>query len=309
MQYSISILSDQSRIPEVITLFRTGLGETSIEHWVWRLFSDNGQEDRPFAVIAEDETGRMAGISTVIPTRYGTSRKKCVSFGDWVVHPNDRGQGLIRKIFDFMCDYFSQRGYDFMLTFPNENSYPILRRYGFADLTGVSSWNSVTKPFALRRQPNSRIYQGISYRFSERCPLTTLPNPLENRLFRTPEYLSWKYDQNPDVTYAWLTLWQDSDLLGYFVYTLTKGRLRTAVNVYDWDYYSTQDAPFRYAISLLRGLGSFVSFWGIYSGDLLELLKQSGLQSHPGKTKCIVRPMQPEGLPDQLIITRADTDY
>ena len=161
MQYSISILSDQSRIPEVITLFRTGLGETFIEHWVWRLFSDNGQEDRPFAVIAEDETGRMAGISTVIPTRYGTSRKKCVSFGDWVVHPNDRGQGLIRKIFDFMCDYFSQRGYDFMLTFPNENSYPILRRYGFADLTVVSSWNSVTKPFALRRQPNSRIYQGI----------------------------------------------------------------------------------------------------------------------------------------------------
>lgn len=309
MQYSISILSDQSRIPEVIALFRTGLGETSVEHWVWRLFTDNGQEDRPFAVIAEDEAGRMAGISTVIPTRYGVNRKKCVSFGDWVVHPDDRGQGLIRKIFNFICDYFSRLGYDFMLTFPNDNSYPILRRYGFEDLTGVLSWNSRTRPFALRHRPNNRNHQGVSYRFSERCPLTALPNLQENRLYRTPEYLSWKYDQNPDVTYAWLTLWQDSDLLGYFVYTLTKGRLRTAVNVYDWDYYSTQDAPFRYAISLLRGLGSFVSFWGIYSGDSLELLKQSGLQSHPGKTKCIVRPMQPEGLPDQLIITRADTDY
>ena len=309
MQYSISILSDQSRIPEVISLFRTGLGETSVEHWVWRLFTDNGQEDRPFAVIAEDETGRMVGISTVIPTRYGSSQKKCVSFGDWVIHPNHRGQGLIRKIFNFIYDYFSQRGYDFMLTFPNQNSYPILRRYGFEDLTGVASWNSKTQPFALRHRPNNRNHQGVSYRFSERCPLTALPSPKENRLYRTPEYLSWKYDQNPDVTYTWLTLWQDETLLGYFVYTLTKGRLRTAVNVYDWDYYSSQDAPFRYAVYLLRGLGSFVSFWGIYTGDLLELLKQSGLQFHPGETKCIVRPMQPEGIPDELNITRADTDY
>ena len=171
MQYSISILSDQSRIPEVITLFRAGLGETSIEHWVWRLFSDNGQEDRPFAVIAEDETGRMAGISTVIPTRYGTSRKKCVSFGDWVVHPNDRGQGLIRKIFDFMCDYSSQRGYDFMLTFPNVNSYPILRRYGFADLTGVSSWNSVRNRLPFDANRTAESIRGFHIGFQSDAPL------------------------------------------------------------------------------------------------------------------------------------------
>lgn len=309
MAYTISILTDQSRIPEIIALFRTGLGETTAEHWIWRLFTANGQEDLPFAVIAEDETGKIIGLSTAIPVRYGRSQRKCVLIGDWVVHPSCRGQGIIRKIFDFTRTYLSQHSYDFILVFPNANSYPIFLQYGFKDLTGACSWNSRTRPVFSRSTPSGTTWRGIKYRFSKHCPLTTIDNQQENRLYRTPGYLRWKYDQNPDTDYTWLSLWENSDLIGYFVYSLAKGRLRTAVNIYDWDYSFSQEASFIHAVSLLRSQGSYVSFWGIYSGDMLELLRKAGLKSQKSEARCIVRPLRPDSVPDQMIITRADTDY
>lgn len=104
-------------------------------------------------------------------------------------------------------------------------------------------------------------------------------------------------------------MWENSDLIGYFVYSLAKGRLRTAVNIYDWDYSFSQEASFIHAVSLLKSQGSYVSFWGIYSGDMLELLRKAGLKSQKSEARCIVRPLRPDGVPDQMIITRADTDY
>ena len=309
MEFTISVLQEQNRIPEVIELFRTGLGDTSEAHWRWRLFTDNGQEDRPFAVIADDENGRMVGVSAVFPARYGCTQKKCVAFGDWVVHPDYRGQGLIRKIFDFTCAYFVECGYDFMLTFPNEMSYPILKRYGFRDLSGVTNWNSRTKLFLSHGNPKDQTVSGVEYRYTRHCALEEIPKQREDRLYRTTAYLRWKYDQNPDQDYTWLTLWQRGEPLGYFVYTLMKGRLRTAVNVYDWDYWQGDVAIFAQAVKQLKQLGSFVSFWGIYAEDLQALLRQAGLEHLDGATKCIVREMHPTGLPEQLTITRVDTDY
>ena len=113
MKYTISVFDDPKRIPELVKLFSTGLGETSAEHWRWRLFTPNGLEDQPFAVVAqEEESNRLLGVSTVIPVYYGKDKIKAILFGDWVVHPSARGQGIIGKIFDYICAYAKENGYE-----------------------------------------------------------------------------------------------------------------------------------------------------------------------------------------------------
>ena len=57
MEYNISILKDANRINEIIDLFKTGLGDTTKKFWQWRLFTDNSQQDKPFAVIANKKRG------------------------------------------------------------------------------------------------------------------------------------------------------------------------------------------------------------------------------------------------------------
>ena len=121
--------------------------------------------------------------------------------------------------------------------------------------------------------------------------------------------MKWKYDQNPDVEYTWLTLWTGDDLVGYFVYTLTKGRLRTAVNIYDWDCSLQYKGAFFSAVSLLKTLGSYISFWGVYPERMQALLREAGLNQRDTATKCVVRAMKPGGVPEHMLITRADTDY
>ena len=70
MEYRIYRLEDESRLGEICQLFATGLGETTEEYWKWRIFTPNGQA-QPELIVAEDETGQIIGVSSVLPELYG----------------------------------------------------------------------------------------------------------------------------------------------------------------------------------------------------------------------------------------------
>lgn len=311
MNYTISVFDDPKRISELIDLFRTGLGDTTVEHWKWRLFTENGQPDKAFAVIVEDENGKMAGVSSMLPVTYGSgeSGRKCLQFCDWVVHPDHRGKGLIKMIYQFTCDYFVKKGYDFIMEFPNDNSYPILQKYGFHEEPHVGSWISVKHLLFGKKVPADHTFNGIEIRFTDTCPLTDEVFVSDGRIYRNVTFLRWKYDQNPDTNYRWVSLWNDGHCVGYFVYTLTKGRLRTAVNVYDWEYNGTDSGLLGEVIALLGKMGSYVSIWGRYDGQTQALMEQAGLQNVGGDTRLVLKALSDKGWPEKLTLTRIDTDY
>lgn len=311
MSYTISVFDDPKRIPELIDLFRTGLGDTTVEHWNWRLFAENGQPDKAFAVIVEDENGKMAGVSSMLPVTYGSgeNERKCLQFCDWVVHPDHRGKGLIKMIYQFTCDYFVKKGYDFIMEFPNDNSYPIFQKYGFHEEPHVGSWNSAKHLLFSKKVPADRIFNGVEFRFADTCPLTDEVFVREDRISRNPTFLKWKYDQNPDTDYRWVSLWKDGCCIGYFVYTLTKGRLHTAVNVYDWEYNGTDGALLGKMITLLGKMGSYVSIWGRYDGQTQALMEQAGLHNAGGDTRLVLKALSDKSWPEKLTLTRIDTDY
>lgn len=311
MSYKISKFRDPSRIPELIDLFRTGLGDTTEEHWKWRLFSDNGMDEKPFAVIAEDEEGRMVGVSSVLPAEYYTTHGmiRCFQYGDWVVHPEHRGKGLIREFYSFIYEYYKEKGYDFIIEYPNDNSYPIFLKYGFTELEPISCWNTEKSFLSRKRKANRCCIDGAEYVFSDTCPLTETPPNEPGRMIRTPALLRWKYDANPTEKFTWLTVKKNNALLGYFVFTETKGRLRTAVNVYDWAFWGEDDSIFRSAVRLLRENGNYVSFWGRYSAETEEMFKKTGMTKSEGGTRLIVKAVSEQGWPEPLYLTRIDTDY
>lgn len=311
MSYNISLFHDPDRIPELIELFRTGLGDTTEEHWKWRLFADNGMEEKPFAVIAEDENDKIVGVISVLPAEYYVKNKtyRAYQIGDWVISPIFRGKGLAKLIYQSVRRIAEKNGIDFFIGFPNENSRPILLKYGFTELEPISCWNTVKKLFMVKRKGNRYTIDGTEYIFSDTCPLTEAPPNEYGRIIRTPELLRWKYDDNPTEKFTWLTVRKNNSFLGYFVFTQTKGRFRTAVNVYDWAYWSDSGTVFHTAVRLLLKNGNYVSFWGKYSAQTETMFEKIGMKKSDGGTRLVMKAVSDQGWPEPLYLTRIDTDY
>lgn len=307
MAHRIYRLEDQSRLGEICQLFANGLGETTEEYWKWRIFTPNGQA-QPELIVAEDESGRIIGVSSVLPELYGNRERKCAQLCDWVIHPDFRGQGLVGKLYRYAHELYSTLDYDFLSVYPNDNSYPIFQNYGFEEKEPIGSWNTPKKLFSKKRTAEDFECCGLAYRFTDTCPVTAF-RQRSDRMYRTPEFMHWKYDLNPDTKFQWLSVWEEENLLGYFVFTCTHGRLRTAVNVYDWDFDPVAQDAFRQSISLLSRLGNYVSIWGRYGAQERALLERAGMALSPGGTRLMLKALSKKGWPEPLTLTRLDTDY
>lgn len=309
MDYKISVLTDHSRIDEIIRLFSTGLGTTSHEHWIWRLFTPNGMR-QPEAIIAETESGRIVGMASILFEEYGNHDYKAIQFCDWVVDPEYRGQGIIGKIYRYALAKYEADGYDFIIEYPNDNSYPIFQKYGFTELENIGSWNTANHIVFHTIKLQNKNIGSAEYQFFDKCPLNDSDFiQKKGRIYRCHEYMTWKYDQNPDVDFKWLTVRKHERLIGYFVFTVTHGRIRKVINVYDWEFDNEQSDEFVIAIKLLNKLGNSVSIWGRYQPDEIALMESASMTHSTGGTRLILKAISNKGYPDKLTLTRIDTDY
>lgn len=308
MENKIYILKDESRIPELVSLFKLGLGETTEAHWKWRLFTPNTWPT-PEVIVTENDKGDLIGMATTIPVIYGDNEYRAVQLCDWVVHPDYRGQGMIGKLYRFLYAHYEARGFDFLMAFPNDNSYPIFVKYQYKDQESPDCWNTSQHIYVPFLQKKYAASDGYSFQVTDSCPIdqTLLQKP--GRQYRTSAFLRWKYDENPDTDYKWLTIWKNEEVRGYFVFTQTHGRVRTAVNIYDWEYELTDAAAFQNAINMLRTFGNYVSFWGKYGEAAEKLLHHAGLVRRSAGNKLVLKAMSEKGYPEQLNLTRIDTDF
>lgn len=307
MEYRIYRLEDEGRLGEVCELFAQGLGETTEKYWKWRIFTPNGQ-DQPELIVAEDESGRLVGVSSILPEIYGDRERKCAQLCDWVIHPDCRGQGLVGKLYRYAHQRYTDLSYDFMIEYPNDNSYPIFQKYGFTEKESIGCWNTAKRLLTLKPGAADTELDGLTYRFADHCPVTSF-RQRSDRMYRTPEFMHWKYDLNPETKFRWLTVWDGDNLAGYFVFTCTHGRLRTAVNVYDWEFDPAAQSAFNTAVSLLNRFGNYVSIWGRYGEQEQSLLRAGGLEPSQGGTRLMLKSLSEKGWPEPLTLTRIDTDY
>ena len=98
------------------------------------------------------------------------------------------------------------------------------------------------------------------------------------KMEKTLRTLEWKFTENPEQNYQWLTIRKEGSVMGWLVYYVNKGRLRSAVNICDWELRPEVTADvLSLAVRRLQSLGNWVTVWGRQNRHDGDLWTRSGM--------------------------------
>ena len=315
-EYKISQLTDRGRIPELKTLFATGLDATEDVFWKWKYWDENGLPER-YMLMIENGDGKMVGMFGFQFLEYfcGEKRLCIVQTQDLVIDPAHRGSGLMRKLYFYAMDFCRERGGDAFVAYPNDNSRPVFLKYGARDMRGVGSLatkknllrNFIAKP-VMQKQRGDWLF-----RVQETAPedIFFSESHKQYKLNKSLAYMKWKFDRNPEDRFLWLTARENGKLRGWFVFSVCRGRLNRAVNLYDYEWESgAPEEVFRQSVSMLKPFGAWVSVWGRPEEREARLFAAAGFQKRSSvKTSFTLHSLRGDAMPENWRLTRADLDY
>lgn len=314
MEYRLYPLEDQSLLDEICTLFAKGLAETTPEYWKWKHFADNGQP-KGMILVAEAEDGTLAGMFALQPEWYTCADKSIlvIQNEDLVIDPAHRGTGLMKKLYHFAKDYYTKEGAVGSISFCNPASYPIFLKYGAEDRGDIYSRNTPKSLLPLYLRKKNVRFDAWELSVTDQMP-SDLFYPVNQDAFqmaKNDRFMKWKFVDNPDGPFRWLTIRNDGKLMGYMVVRTIQGKFRRAVNIYDWALREElPDEVLRAAVKLLRTHGNWVSLWGRYSDAVLDRWARAGLtQKSEQGTHFVLHTFGDAPMPDNWHLTRADLDY
>ena len=314
MEYRLYPLEDQSRLEELCALFAKGLADTTPEYWKWKHFSENGQP-QGMILVAEAEDGSIAGMYAQQPAVYesGSDRIFVVNLMDLIIDPAHRGSGLMKKLYSFVVDFYSKAGFSGYIGFPNHNSYPVFLKYRATDMGDIYAYNNFKRllPVYLNRTCQKKDTWEIRIQDPMPGDLFYPVNEEACQLRRSDAFMKWKFVDNPDGPFRWLTIRKNGRLMGYMITKTICGRIRRAVNIYDWALRDeVPDEILKSAVKLLHTHGNWVSLWGRYSDAVLDRWARAGLsrKSEQG-THFVLHTFGDRTMPDMWHVTRADLDY
>lgn len=314
MEYRVFALTDESRIPEICELFRKGLGDTESGYWKWKHFSENGLPKGVFAA-AETEEGKLAGMFPMQPSVYrcGEKRLAVVKPQDLVIDFEHRGKGLMKKLFSFAAEYYGNDNMSGLLLFCNDNAYPIYLKYGARDAGDIASIRTKKRLLPIYCRKERKTVHGWELCIADEMPADLFFSGSDDvfRMEKNEAFMYWKFVQNPEEHYRWLTIRKDGQLKGYLVFYIVQGRYRRAVNIADWDLDETVSEEMLYsAVKLLQTHGNWVSLWGRYSEAAAHRWAKAGLCINDGgHTHFVLYDYHDALLPENWHITRADIDF
>lgn len=314
MEYRLYPMEDQHRLDEVCALFAKGLGETTPEYWKWKHFSENGQP-KGMIFVAEAEDGSLAGMFALQPEHYARNCDKItvIQNEDLVIDPAHRGTGLMKRLYNYALEYYKQQGVVGSISFCNPVSYPIFLKYGAQDRGDIYAYNTAKRllPVYLNRRCWKKGEWEIQIEDQMPDDLFYPINEEAYQLQKNDEFMKWKFADNPDGPFQWLTIRENGKLMGYMVVKTTQGKFRRAVNIYDWALQDElTDELLRAAVKLLHTRANWVSLWGRYSDCVLSRWNRAGFtQKNEQGTHFVLHTFGNTPMPDNWHLTRVDLDY
>lgn len=314
MSYKLYPFRDMSRLPEVCSLFAKGLSDTTVDYWRWKHYSDSGHPEG-MILVAEADDGSLAGMFALQPERYqwGKASVTVVKTEDLVIDPAHRGSGLMKQLYQYAVTYYEAKGYWGFVAFTNENSYPIFLKYGAKDMGDISGVETGKRILPLYPCRTNLRFGDWTIRLTGQMP-DDLFWPVRDTMVQMEKsrtFMEWKFVNNPEKDFHWLTIRKNGTLQGYLVVSITQGRFRRAVNICDWAFRENVDASvIRCAVKLLLTHGNWVELWGCCREEDRQLWAEAGLNRQSSqKTHFLLAPFQKEEYPTHWHLTRADLDY
>lgn len=314
MEYRLYPLKDQNRLQEVCALFAKGLADTAPDYWKWKHYSENGHPEG-MILVAEAEDGALAGMFALQPVRYVCGGKELIMIQteDLVIDPDHRGSGLMKKLYRFAAEYYAKEGAAGFMAFCNAASYPIFLKYGSRDMGDIYSRDTTKSLLPIYTGKTKRSCDGWQLELADEMPEDLFYAESDDvfRMKKNDAFMKWKFADNPDGPFRWLTIRKDHQLKGYLVIHITQGRLRRAVNIYDWELDETVTGKIlKQAVNLLRTHGNWVALWGLYSEAVLARWAEAGVsEKNDNGAHFLLHEFGKEKLPDNWQLTRADLDY
>lgn len=313
-EYRLYPLEDRERLPEICTLFAKGLADTVPGYWKWKHYSENGHPEG-MILVAEAEDGTFAGMFALQPVRYvcGDRELVMIQAQDLVIDPDHRGTGLMKKLYYYAAEYYAREGAAGFMAFCNTASYPVFLKYGSRDMGDIYCRNTAKSLLPIYTGKKHWVKDGWQLELIDAMPadLFYSVSGEQFRMKKSDTFMKWKFADNPEDTFRWLTIRRDGQLRGYLVIHIAQGRLRRAVNIYDWDLDDTVPGKIlKQAVDLLRTHGNFVSLWGRYSDVILTRWAEAGVvDKDRNSSHFLLYAFGKEALPGNWQLTRADLDY
>lgn len=278
--FIVSRFNTWDRVDEVRALFRTGLGETSQEYWLWKYCQPNGLPQPKLWVVKDTEDCIVATFGTqALPYRRGETSHIVVQLQDLVVAPQCRGFGFTRVLYHTAMDDYKADGGKAFVAYSNEASIGPFSKYGAVIMDDIGAIES-KKHYPLITGKTHYEKNGWSFVFSETMPddIYFTESEVEFKLVKSPKYMKWRFDHNPDGHFRWLSVREAGRLIAWFVFQENHGRIHTAINIYDYDFHRDfSEDCLRNVVKVLSKRGNWVSLWGRMSKNEKERWKTAGL--------------------------------
>jgi len=129
MSFKIKLVSaHEIKVEELNSLIKLVFKrELPLEFTIWKYLN---YPDGEVYISSAWDRDKLIGIQSIFPLSIQTGKNyfKGKLFMDVGVHPAYRGKGLFKELVENAEDFSWQQGVEFIVTFPNKNSYPLFFR-------------------------------------------------------------------------------------------------------------------------------------------------------------------------------------
>lgn len=203
MEIREAIASD---IPEIIKVLRASLGESKLQktETVWNFKHTNNPFGKSLVLLAT-ENNEIIGIRAFMKWKWQCGKKTYLAFRavDTATHPDHQGKGIFKKLTLKAIEIAKMQGNHFIFNTPNSKSKPGYLKMGWKEVDKLKVQLALSNPFGWKSNLGNLKYgkiKNVEKSQLEQLVLnynTTKRNTQKLFTPKTPDYLSWRYENNP----------------------------------------------------------------------------------------------------------------
>ena len=236
---------------DILALWRDNLPDTPDGRLDWMAENPEGASVWFFAL--DEESKQVAASISIMPRKIKSQDRIFLAgiVGDFIVRRQFRVFGPALALIKSVVTEYKNLGFDFLYTFPNQESEKMALRAGFQRIGIITRF---AKPLKIKNQLMKYMHPSLAYLLSPGVELGlrlfsreayirsngffeeinvlnekydlfwTTADDLRSTLgVRSSEYLDWRYFKNPLYRFQFFT-WNDpakGNILGYVVFTIS----------------------------------------------------------------------------------------
>lgn len=193
-------------IAEIIQVLKVSLGETSLplSEEIWNYKHVNNPFGKSIVLVAE-ENNKIIGLRAFMRWQWTCNAKIYNTFRavDTATHPEHQGKGVFKKLTLKAVELAKKEGDHFVFNTPNDQSRPGYLKMGWEVVDNIvvslqpgygSFWKLKSKEFSYKVD-----IQANDEDLKKLCAVWNSNLKADKKLFtsKTPNFLKWRYQNNP----------------------------------------------------------------------------------------------------------------